>query len=210
MAGGRMDHALERLVFFSDAVFAIAITLLVIELKVPHPPRGSPDSAYWQALARQGPAFAGYFFSFFVIGAFWAGHHRAFSLAGRYDPKVLGWNLMMLLAMAFMPFVTAFLSQNVGARVPTFVYCLVLLAAALLNIKVGRMATGPTMVARDVPPEAIDYVRRRGLSVALGAATAIAVSLIYPILGQASLISIPLWRRAIAKRPPKHKGAGVV
>jgi uncharacterized membrane protein len=120
------------------------------------------------------------------------------------------WNLMMLLAMAFMPFVTAFLSQNVGARVPTFVYCVVLLAAALLNIKVGRMATGPAMVAPDVPTEAIDYVRRRGLSVALGAATAIFVGLVYPLLGQASLISIPIWRRVIARRPPRHKGAGVV
>jgi uncharacterized membrane protein len=207
---GRTDHALERMVFFSDAVFAIAITLLVIELKVPHLPRGSPDAAYWQALASQGPSFAGYFFSFFVIGAFWAGHHRAFALAGRYDPKVLPWNLMLLLAMAFMPFVTAFLSQNVAARVPTFVYCVVLLAAALLNIKVGRMATGPTMVAPDVPPEAIDYVRKRGLSVAFGAGTAIVVSLVFPLLGQASLISIPLWRRLIAKRPPRHKGAGVV
>jgi uncharacterized membrane protein len=207
---GRTDHALERLVFFSDAVFAIAITLLVIELKVPHLPRGSPDSAYWQALAQLVPSFVGYFFSFFVIGAFWAGHHRAFTLAGRYDPRMLGWNLMFLLTMAFMPFVTAFLSQNAGARVPTLVYCVVLLAAALLNIKVGRMATGPTMVDADVPPEAIDYVRRRGISVALGAATAIVVSLAFPLLGQASLISIPIWRRVIAKRPPKHKGAGVV
>jgi uncharacterized membrane protein len=156
---GGTDHALERLVFFSDAVFAIAITLLVIELHVPHLARGSPDSAYVQALAEQIPSFVGYFFSFFVIGAFWAGHHRAFTLSDRYDHRLVGWNLAFLLTIAFMPFVSAFLSQNVGARVPTVFYCLVLLAAALLNMKVGRLATGPTMLARDVSPAAIDYVR---------------------------------------------------
>lgn len=202
---GTTDHALERLVFFSDAVFAIAITLLVIELKVPHLPRGSPDSAYWQALAQLIPSFVGYFFSFFVIGAFWAGHHRAFTLARRYSPQVLGWNMVFLLTMAFMPFVTAFLSQNIGARVPTLVYCAVMLTAALLNMRVHRIVTGPEMVGESASAEDVAYVRKRGLSVALGAATALLVSLVVPMLGQASLASIPIWRRIIA---PRRKPAG--
>ncbi|MBV8687403.1 MAG: DUF1211 domain-containing protein [Alphaproteobacteria bacterium] len=209
MAGGAggTDHALERLVFFSDAVFAIAITLLVIELHVPHIPRGAPDSAYWQALAQLVPSFIGYFFSFFVIGAFWAGHHRAFTLAGRYSAKVLSWNMVFLLTMAFMPFVTAFLSQNIGARVPTVVYCAVMLAAALLNMRVQRIVTGPDMLAADVAHEDVAYVRKRGLSVALGAATALAVSFVVPVLGQVSLATIPLWRRLIARMPKGEEGA---
>ena len=206
----RSAHALERLVFFSDAVFAIAITLLVIELHVPHLPHGSPDGAYWQALAQQMPSLVGYFFSFFVIGAFWAGHHRAFALAERYNPRIVGWNLGLLLTMAFMPFATAFLSQNAPARVPTLFYCAVLFCAALLNIKVGRMATAPEMIGDDVPAETVDYVRKRGLSVALGAATAMAVSLVFPAFGQASLISIPIWRWLLARRPGSGRGAGVI
>lgn len=200
MAGGKTDHALERLVFFSDAVFAIAITLLIIEIHAPHLPEGSPDRAYWIALARLWPSLVGYVVSFAVIGLFWMGHHRAFALAGRYSPKVLGWNMALLGVIAFMPFVTAFLASNMSARAPAVFYCLAMLAAALLNAKVVRLATGPAMVDPAAPPEAIAYVRARSLSVVLGSATAVALGFVLPQMAQAGLITIPLWRLALTRR----------
>jgi uncharacterized membrane protein len=203
MAAAKTDHALERLVFFSDAVFAIAITLLVIELHPPHLARGIGDLVHVQALADLIPNFVGFLISFTVIGLFWMGHHRAFSLAAHYSPRILGWNMALLGMIAFMPFATAYLSSNFLQRVPTLFYCAVMLLAALFNLKVNRTATSPPMVDEAASAEDIAYVRIRGLSVALGSATAILLSAIVPAYGQMGLISIPLWRvplKAVARR----------
>jgi uncharacterized membrane protein len=208
MASRKTDHALERLVFFSDAVFAIAITLLVIELHAPHLERGIDDLAHVQALANLIPNFVGFVISFTVIGFFWMGHHRAFALATHYSPRILGWNMALLGVIAFMPFATAYLSSNFLQRVPTIFYCAVMLAAALLNLKVNRTATSPPMVDESASADDIVYVRIRGLSVALGAATALILSALFPQIGQLGLISIPLWRfplKAWARR--KRTGA---
>ena len=201
MAGvARIDHALERMVFFSDAVFAIAITLLVIEIHPSHLPEGSPDRAYWIALAQLWPSLLGYFVSFAVIGLFWMGHHRAFALAGRYHPKILPWNMGLLMTIAFMPFVTAWLAQNLYARPPALLYCGAMLAAAAFNVGVIRIATGPDMVDPKASADDIFYVRRRSLSVLLGSAVAIALGFVLPQMAQAGLITIPMWRRALTRR----------
>ena len=203
----KTDHALERMVFFSDAVFAIAITLLVIELHAPELPRTSSDVEQVQSLVRLIPKFVGFAISFGVIGMFWMGHHRAFSMAGRYSSRVLGWNLSLLGVIAFMPFVTAYLSSNIFQRVPAILYCLTMLAAALLNLKVNGTATGPDMVAADAPPEIVAYVRQRAISVVLGSATALALAFVLPAVCQAGLIAIPLWRRLLGARAKRRAGA---
>jgi uncharacterized membrane protein len=199
MAAGKTDHALERLVFFSDAVFAIAITLLVIEIHPPHLAWDASDIGHLGALARLIPIFVGYVISFWVIGMFWMGHHRAFALAARYSPRVLGWNMALLNVIAFMPFATAYLSAHFFQRVPTIFYCAVMLLAALFNMKVNRMVTCPPMVDERADPQAVRYVRQRGLSVMLGALTAVGVSVVAPKIGQMGLISIPLWRLALVR-----------
>ncbi|MEA3065434.1 MAG: potassium channel family protein [Sphingomonadales bacterium] len=199
-AAAKTDHALERLVFFSDAVFAIAITLLIIDIHAPHLSADSPDRAYWIALANLWPNLIGYFISFAVIGLFWMGHHRAFALAARYHPRVLGWNLALLCTIGFMPFVTAYVATNMFAKIPSIFYCATLLVAALLNMRVGRIVTGPDMVGASADPEAVGYVRARGLSVVLGSATAIAICFVVPHIAQGGLISIPIWRRLLTRK----------
>jgi uncharacterized membrane protein len=207
---GKTDHPLERMVFFSDAVFAIAITLLVIELHPPQLPHDASDMAHWAALAEMIPSFLGYALSFWVIGAFWMGHHRVFALAAHYHPKILRWNMGLLWMIAFMPFVTAYMSLNMGARVPVTIYCVEMSLAALFNMMVNRTATSPPMVDERADPAAIAYVRARGLVMMLGTATAVVVCFFLPRYGQLGLISIPFWRiglralqswRGIATRP---------
>lgn len=187
-------HALERLIFFSDAVFAIAITLLVIELHVPdvHPP--ATDLDFVRALVPLIPNFAGFFASFYVIGAFWAGHHRAFDCARHWDPRLMMPNLMMLSAVAAMPFFTAFASEYWNQRVPIALYCGWMLVMSLLNIRVQRIATSPPVVGAHVSAAQRLAVRQRGQAVALGSATGLVVSLFVPYLAQPALVSIILWR----------------
>ena len=193
MAAGKTDHALERLVFFSDAVFAIAITLLVIEIHAPHFEAGASTAAMVEALARIAPAFVGFLISFAVIGAFWMGHHRAFALAGRYSPRVLVWNLMLLGTIAFMPFVTALNSANYGQRLPAAIYWGWLILTALLNLKVNAIATGPDMLGESAPAGAAADVRRRSTSVLLAAFAAFALALALPVAAPAGMATIPLW-----------------
>lgn len=195
------EHRLERLIFFSDAVFAIAITLLVIELRPPHVEHIRSDIAFINATLMLIPNFVGFTISFFVIGAFWMGHHRAFACSAHWSDRLMPANIQLLFAIAAMPFFTAYVSEYSNSRVPVVLYCSWLLITALLNIRVGRLATSPPVVDSRASPETLRMVRLRGRATALGAATAIVVALVspYPVIAQASLSTIPLWRLALSR-----------
>ena len=199
MAAAKTDHALERLVFFSDAVFAIAITLLILEVHVPDLPRSATDADHWRALSEVVPSFVGYLISFALVGAFWMSHHRYFALAAHYHPRVLGWNMALLAVIAFMPFTTAYLSLNIDQHVPTLAYCAILALADLLNMIVGRIVTSPPIVDEQASPKAIRGVRSRGLAMMLGMAGAFLLILTVPRVGLYGLLSLPFWRLALAR-----------
>jgi TMEM175 potassium channel family protein len=101
----------ERTVAFSDGVFAIAITLLVLGIEVPHVP-GSDLAAAIRAL---GPSILSYFIGFAVVGLFWIGHHRFFNEVRAFDNRIVVLNLAYLSLIAVMPFTTGLLG-NYGER----------------------------------------------------------------------------------------------
>ncbi len=193
------EHSLERLIFFSDAVFAIAITLLVIELHVPNMPDGATEQQFIQALANVIPNFLGFTLGFFVIGAFWGAHHRAFRFATHWGERLMPTSILLLFSIAALPFFTALLSDYGNRRVPVVLYCLWLTVTALFNVRMQRLATSPPVVDPLASKADIAAVRRRGMATVLGAATAMIVALVAtaPYLGQISLISIPVYRRLL-------------
>ena len=197
MHHGAPAHALERLVFFSDAVFAISITLLVIELRVPALPYAASDTAFLAALAHLTPHFVGFFVSFFVIGAFWSGHHRAFDCARHWSPRLLMPNLFLLCSVAGMPFFTAFLSDFYGRLVPSAAYCLWLFLVAVCNLWNNSMAIAAPVAADDLDPEYAALIRRRGWAVILGTLSALAFCFVNPWLAQPALLSMPVWRKLL-------------
>ncbi|MGY4398590.1 putative membrane protein [Sphingomonas sp. UYAg733] len=194
------EHSLERLIFFSDAVFAIAITLLIIEVHVPDLPYGSTDQAYLEALWHLMPNFFGFVVSFFVIGAFWAAHHRMFGLAAHYSERLVGANLMVLCTIVFMPFATAFMSANTGTLVPSALYAATLLLTGLLNRRLMFIVTSAPVVATDASPEVIAYVRARSGTVIFGALCALLIAFIDPRFSQMGLLTIPIWQRLFLRR----------
>lgn len=195
-------HGLERMAFFSDAVFAIAITLLVIEIHVPHVAAPYGDTAFLEALNKLIPNFIGFFVSFFVIGAFLAGHHRAFDCARHWSPRLFLPNLLLLSAIAAMPFFTAFSSEYYGHRVPTAFYCGWMILISIFNILIQRVLTAPPVVGEHVTPAQRRMIRQRGLAALLASLAAFVTSLFIPFLAQIVLITIPLWRLLLTRLAP--------
>jgi uncharacterized membrane protein len=103
------DLQFERVVFFSDALFAIAITLLIIELRVPAGIEGG-IIAYLQRGIIQGQMLS-FIISFLVIGTYWVAHHRQFKHIKRYDRRLIWLNLFFLMSVVFLPFVTSVIGE---------------------------------------------------------------------------------------------------
>jgi TMEM175 potassium channel family protein len=109
-----------RVEAFSDGVFAIAITLLILEIKVPQ----DPDLG--RALLHEWPSFLAFLASFFTIGVMWMNHHRLFTLIEAADDVLIGLNLILLLGITWIPFPTALLATHLktggSERVAALVY----------------------------------------------------------------------------------------
>jgi uncharacterized membrane protein len=116
-----MEKETARIEAFSDGVFAIAITLLILEIKVPGPAGGDLTLQ----LLKQWPSYLAFVLSFFFIGIMWINHHRLFNHIKRSDNMLLVLNLLLLLGVTAVPFPTAVLAQNFGysgQRVAMFLY----------------------------------------------------------------------------------------
>src|SRR5213592_1354755 len=114
----------ERINAFSDGVIAILITILVLELKVPH-------GADLAALSGLVPIFLTYVLSFVVIAIYWNNHHHMLYLTERITGGILWANLHLLFWLSLMPFVTGWMGENHFAPIPTALYGVVLICAAI-------------------------------------------------------------------------------
>lgn len=123
---------IERILFFSDAVMAIAMTLLIIEIKAPHISNDS-DAELSKILNELIPKFISFFVSFFVIAIYWKAHHYLFGFINKYTDKLIWLNILFLLSIVLMPFSSAFYSENFHLNMPYAVYCINIIITGLLN-----------------------------------------------------------------------------
>lgn len=113
-----------RLEAFSDGVIAILITIMVLELHVPH-------EATWSALAPLVPVFFTYVLSFVFLGIYWNNHHHLLHAADRINGRVLWANLHLLFWLSLIPFVTGWMGQNHFTPIPSAAYGIVMLFAGI-------------------------------------------------------------------------------
>ena len=193
---------------FSDGVFAIAITLLIIEV---HVPAREHAETLGHELLRIWPSYLGYLTSFLTIGVMWINHHYVFELIARIDRTMLLLNTLLLMLIAFVPFPTAVLAQFVetgGARPAAILYGATLTLTAMTYFAWWRYASaGRRLIGEEVPDHVIDDITRAYKPGALLYGGAALVAFVQPwvsaalYLGIAVFYALPLaqWRARLAR-----------
>jgi len=162
--GDRRTHLsralpLDRFSAFSDGVFAIAITLLVLELPVP------TGDDLLASLLEEWPEFLGYLISFAFIGMSWMTHARVTGFMKGGDTAAAGLNLLTLLFIALLPFATSLMVSNIGGpdeRVAVLVYGInVLIASVMLTLLMAYLVRGRTLLQGDVADETVAALTRQ-------------------------------------------------
>ena len=172
-----------RLETFCDGVFAIAITLLVLEIHVPTPEAAAHAGGLPRALAGLWPSFLGYVIGFVTLGIMWANHHAIFLYVRRSDRYFLLINVAFLMLIAFLPFPTALLAEylpepEAERRVAVVVYSATEVAIALaFNALWWYAVAGERLLDREADRRAVRTISRRYMvgPFAYGAALALAL-----------------------------------
>lgn len=156
-----------RLEAFADAVFAIAITLLVIEIRLPPHEEVLRIGGVGPALLHLWPSYVGYLISFIVIGIMWANHHNMMKLIDRVDHGFITLTLLLLLCIAFLPFPTAVMAEHLAdpdpheRAVAVAFYCGCFTLTGIFYFLVWwHAARGRRLIASHVPDEAVRAITR--------------------------------------------------
>lgn len=204
-AAGRPRSGLQtdRLEALSDGVFAIAITLLVLDIAVPV----SADDHLLGAVGRLWPSYLAYGVSFSTIGASWLGHNAITEYLERADAVFVRLNLLLLLLIAFLPFPTrlfaAYIGKNGPERVAATIYGISLLLSSTLLWVLWRYAVHAGLVRPDAADKEVQLLTQR-LTPGLGGYVILIVAgLFVPIIAVAGYLAIALFYVIPIRRPAR-------
>jgi uncharacterized membrane protein len=192
-----------RLEAFSDGVIAILITIMVLELKVPH---GND----WMAVRHTVFTLLLYLLSFVFLGIYWSNHHHMFHVTEHVSGSVLWANLHLMFWLSLVPFATTWMGEHHFAAFPTAIYGIVLLAAAvaytILQTRIIALEGNHSLLA-----VAIGNDRKGKLSMALYL-SAIGLAFVHPLIADALYVTVALmWlvpdRRIESKIIPPRRGS---
>ena len=202
------SRAVDRFIFFSDAVVAIAITLLAIDLPVPH---GSTLPAFWSSLGDNTTHYLAFLVSFYSIAAKWTNHHDAFRYTRQMDSRLRALNMLWLLLIVIIPFATRLLTEGVHQSLDVnaleygFYGLVQSLGAAIMIIMLRHMASHGQ--APDMPAPTLAGLESQSYVLALAFGLSIPV-FFATRYGWVVWIVVPLLLRNFRRlRARKHPGA---
>jgi uncharacterized membrane protein len=196
------DPAIERMVLFTDAVLAITITLMALEIRLPEAAGELDDAGLARALGQIWPHYLGYALSFVVVGTYWMNHLRKFRWVRRVTGTLLWLNLAFLLVIGLVPFATSVIAENGGA-VATILYAAVMAVSSLLLAGLWAYTVRAGLIDETTPPRQAQASFRQALLFAAVFGVSI---LIAPLDADAAkyfwllLIPATLGRRWLARR----------
>jgi uncharacterized membrane protein len=200
----------ERLIFFSDAVVAIAITLLAFALPVPGGLRSNaPNWQVWDALWAHRIDYLTFLISFVVIGNHWRLHHRLFRYVSRLDTRIITLNLVWLLMIVVIPFATKLISGNGGFGVRFSIYAAIQVVAMLTFLLMSRHIRSNELLRPGAPRT--PAASREGGAVLLAVAGLFALSIPVAFVSQWAyalwIASVPV-ARVLGRRLDRVSGDG--
>jgi uncharacterized membrane protein len=173
----------SRITALVDGIFAVAMTLLVLDLKFPQSLKFTNDSAVWQQLLALTGNFAAYGLSFVVLGTFWIGHHSLFHFVRKVNRSMLWLNLLFLLFVTLLPFSTNLLSAHGKLQIPVVVYGLNLFLISLVSfLQLSYLVHHRELAHNAFTASWIASLRRRTLIPTVVILASIAVSFYKPHL----------------------------
>lgn len=192
----KMHYQLDRISFFSDGVFAIAITLLVIEFKVPVIQHAT-DGLLWDSLAHMGWKLLGFVISFFIVGYYWSVHHRIFGYVNDYTSRLIWLNLLFLFSVVLLPFSSGLLgeySSELELHIPYGIYVLNIVLTAIMNVVLWLYISNPNkkLLTHEISPERIRLGLYFTFVVPSMFLLSFLMSLKFPIVGRLIPAFIPL------------------
>lgn len=213
MSHSKTGFQIERLILFSDAVFAIAITLLIIEIKIPHLLPEHTTAQVIHAYLELTPKFLGFFVSFFFIGLYWTVHHQLMSYLVNYNPGLVWLNLLYLLSIVLFPFSTALDSEYAGTNFisPFLIYTLNVTFSGGMIVVLWRYISNPRRQLSEGldNPLFVQYHQKRALTVPAVFMGVFLLGLLLPFhsMSRTLLLVIPFIMKFLKKQYDKQMRA---
>jgi uncharacterized membrane protein len=180
-----------RVLAFSDGVFAIAMTLLVVGIVVPNLADGDSVDELADAIGDLSGSFVSFFISFAVIGRYWVAHHQFFSLLDRIDQGLIGTNLIYLAFIAFLPFPTALLGQYFENPLSIAIYAGAVAIVSGMEVVQFRLAYRHGLLTRPLTPD----VFRWGVLMSLSPVIFFVASM--PVAFVSTIVAVATWFLAV-------------